>query len=40
MVFILFVIFCVLVLTMGVAAYRKMNGEDIYGNKKSRRRSY
>lgn len=40
MVFILFVIFCVLVLTMGVAAYRTMNGEDIYGNKKSRRRSY
>ena len=40
MVFILFVIFCVLVLTMGVAAYRKMNGEDMYGYKKSRRRSY
>ncbi len=37
MVFILFVIFIVLVMTMGVAAYRKMNGEDIYGNKKGRR---
>ena len=37
MVFILFVIFIVLVMTMGVAAYRKMNGEDIYGNKNRRR---
>lgn len=42
MVFILFVIFCVLILTMGVAAFRKMNGEDMYGNKKShsRHRTY
>ena len=37
MVFILFVIFVVLVMTMGVTAYRKMNGEDIYGNKTGRR---
>jgi hypothetical protein len=40
MVFILFVIFCVLVLTMGVVAFRTMNGEDMYGNKKSRGRRY
>jgi hypothetical protein len=37
MVFILFVIFIVLVVVMGVAAYRKMIGEDLYGNKKGRR---